>query len=167
MSEFYKQTGESIIKAPNVILSRRQISEIQKLCTSALGYKNINSVRDRFDGQRFMDNQIRKVGSLFAIAEYFNLEQHMLNDSLISNPHPLININGKDFQILSSDFGELPNASNLLPSYDVIVTCRRDDIYFLIIGYLKKGLINNNKMFKENAIGKNFIGYKSLEPIVV
>ena len=165
MSEFFKHTGESIIKAPNVLLSRRQLVNIQEFCTSALGFKNINSVRDRFDGQRFMDNQIRKVGSLFAIADHFNLEKPVLGDTLISNPNPLINIKGKEYQILSSDFGELPNASNLLPNYDVIVTCRRDDVYFVIIGFLDKVLIADKKLFKENAIGKSFIGFKSLKPI--
>lgn len=165
MSEFFKYTGESIIKAPNVLLSRRQLVNIQEFCTSALGFKNINSVRDRFDGQRFMDNQIRKVGSLFAIADHFNLEKPILGDTLISNPNPLIKINGKEYQILSSDFGELPNASNLLPNYDVIVTCRRDDVYFVIIGFLDKVLIADKKLFKENAIGKSFIGFKSLKPI--
>lgn len=165
MSEFFKYTGESIIKAPNVLLSRRQLINIQEFCTSALGFNNINSVRDRYDGQRFMDNQIRKVGSLFAIADYFNLDKPILGDTLISNPNPLINLNGKEYQILSSDFGELPNASKLLPNYDVIVTCRRDDIYFVIIGFLEKKLIADKTLFKKNAIGKSFVGFKSLQPL--
>ena len=165
MSEFFKHTGESIIKAPNILLSRRQIASIQEFCTSALGFKNINSVRDRYNGQRYMDNQIRKIGSLYAIADHFNLDKPILGDTLISNPNPLINLNGKDYQILSSDFGELPNASNLFPNYDVIVTCRRDDVYFVIIGFLDKKLIADKKLFKENAIGKSFIGFKSLQPL--
>ena len=58
MSEFFKYTGEAILKSPNILIRRRDIIAIQDICVSSLGYRNINAVRDRYDGQRFMDNQI-------------------------------------------------------------------------------------------------------------
>ncbi len=165
MSEFFKYTGESIIKSPNILIRRRDIIAIQDICVKSLGYRNINAVRDRYDGQRFMDNQIRKIGSLYALCDYFDLTKPVLSEVLIANTNPLIEIAGKKYQILTSDFGTLPSANNLTANYDVIVTCRRDDVYFLIIGVLPKTKINDESYFKTNAVGKTFIGFKSLQDL--
>ena len=64
MSEFFKYTGETILRSPNILIRRTDIHSIQDFCVSALGFKNINSVRDRYDGQRFMDSQ-RRTGAHF------------------------------------------------------------------------------------------------------
>lgn len=165
MSEFFKYTGEAILKSPNILIRRRDIIAIQDICVSSLGYRNINAVRDRYDGQRFMDNQIRKIGSLYALCDYFDLTKPVLSEVLLANINPLIEIGEKKYQILTSDFGTLPSANNLNSNHDVIVTCRRDDVYFLIIGVLAKSKINDTTCFKTNAVGKTFIGFKSLEAI--
>ena len=44
MSEFFKYTGESVLRSPNILVRRTDIVSIQDFCVSALGYKNINSV---------------------------------------------------------------------------------------------------------------------------
>ena len=112
-----------------------------------------------------MDNQIRKIGSLYALCDYFDLTKPVLSEVLLANINPLIEIGGKKYQILTSDFGTLPSANNLNSNHDVIVTCRRDDVYFLIIGVLAKSKVNDVGCFKTNAVGKTFIGFKNLEAL--
>lgn len=165
MSEFFKYTGETILRSPNILIRRTDIHSIQDFCVSALGFKNINSVRDRYDGQRFMDSQIRKIGSLYALSDYFELRKPLLGDKLLSDPNPTLNLNGMIYQIISSDFGKLPSVSKLNPKIDAIVTCRRDDVYFLLLGILKKEDFDKKEVFKKNAIGSVFIGYNLLERI--
>lgn len=163
MSEFFKYTGESVLRSPNISIRRTDIVSIQNFCVSVLGFKNINSVRDRFDGQRFMDSQLRKIGSLYALADYFEIEKPLLGDHLISDPNPIIKIKGVDYQIISSDFGILPSVNKLNHKIDAIVTCRRDDVYFLLLGVLKKENFDKKGVFKSNALGSTFLGYGILE----
>lgn len=163
MSEFFKYTGESVLRSPNILVRRTDIVSIQDFCVSALGYKNINSVRDRFDGQRFMDTQIRKIGSLYALSDFFNFEKPVLGDQLISDPNPVIKIKGVEYQIISSDFGILPTVNKLNVDLDAIVTCRRDDVYFLLLGVLRKENFDKKGVFKSNALGQTFIGFSVLE----
>lgn len=162
MSEFFKYTGESILRSPNVTIRRSDVVNIQDLCVSALGFKNINSVRDRYDGQRFMDGQIRKIGSQYALADYFAIPKPILGDKLLGDPNPVIMIKGVKYQIISSDFGVLPVINKLDKNIDAIVTCRRDDICFLLLGVLKKEDFEKKGIFKRNALGSSFIGYNSL-----
>ena len=101
--------------------------------------------------------------SLYALSDFFNFEKPVLGDQLISDPNPVIEIKGVEYQIISSDFGILPTVNKLNVNLDAIVTCRRDDVYFLLLGVLRKENFDKKGVFKSNALGQTFIGFSVLE----
>jgi|LauGreDrversion4_2_1035121.scaffolds.fasta_scaffold1298672_1 hypothetical protein len=136
MSDFFKFLGEKYSRYPQVKLNRSLVSQVQELVVTKLNLSNLNEVRDKFEGQKYLDNQVVRVLSRLALFEFYGKKKPTIDLSWLSSEPNLFPINDKLVSILATPFGELPSFKAETGVHDVVLLYHKDTITFSVIGVL-------------------------------
>lgn len=170
ISEFLKHTGEFLRKYPQIRLTMNEEFAVRDSVLNSLGLKNLNQLRDRYEGQTFLDKTIKNYGGLVACQKHLNKEVTTISELNIKDFKP--QIFGKDllYDIKVFDFGELPVLELESIENPIIFVIQKDKSTFSICGYGDKKLILQNLIDSNNETVnsvnlKNFIGFSFLKTI--
>ena len=145
------------------------IAKVQESAINKLGLKNINQLRDRFEGQAFMDKKTLIFVGLFTLEKY-------LNSTFIQSPLNLeesqdlckIKYKEKTYRIVPFIFGRLPILTNECKEPLIFCAVQPNFKSASIYGVLKDYNFSDNNLFSNKTnnpinIGFKFIGFNSLE----
>jgi hypothetical protein len=170
ITEFLKHTGEYLRQYPQIRLSMKEEFAVRDSVLNSLGLKNLNQLRDRYEGQTFLDKTLKNYGGLVSCQKHLNLGITTINELNIKDFKP--QLLGKDgvYDIKVFDFGSLPVLEFKTILNPIVFVIQKDKSTFSICGYGDKEMILNNLVDSSNETVnsvnlKNFIGFSDLKPI--
>ena len=170
ISEFLKHTGEFLRKYPQVKLTMKEEFAIRDNVLNSLGLKNLNQLRDRYEGQAFLDKTLKNYGGLVACQKHLGLEVTTIEDLNIKDFRPQIKAENLVYDIKVFEFGQLPDLELNSIKNAIIFVIQKDKSTFSICGFGDKKMVLNNLVDSSNETVnsvnlKKFIGFSSLKPI--
>tara|TARA_Y100000385_G_scaffold286921_1_gene349984 strand:- start:935 stop:1438 length:504 start_codon:yes stop_codon:yes gene_type:complete len=166
MSNFYKLLGERFQEFPQIRIKRYLEDLLQKEVVKKLNLSGMGALRDRFDGQLFLDKNRSRLFSNLALREYFEEPIDIRNEKLLDENKKFIVFNDKKYQILVFQFGQLPRINSDEIKGDVILICQRDKFINSIIGIVSEENIKDKNNLKRNDNYFDFIGFDKVEKIL-
>jgi hypothetical protein len=162
MNLFVKHLAPFIRDFPQVTLSRRIELDVQNYCIDFLKLKNIGELRDRFEGQKFLDNALNKVSSYQVCISTFSLNEISI-DNILKMKKSIVEIKGMNYEILVFHFGELPQ----IPSNEnpIVFILKKDQQTYSVCGTASLDVINDEKNYSVEKGKKYFSGFKKLSPV--
>jgi hypothetical protein len=164
--------------AKDLILSERVnipssfITQVQKLAIKKLGLENINQIRDRYEGQAFMDKLMLMYTGIYILEKSLDitiLEYPFVPD----NKNDFSSITYKDvkYKIVPFYFGQLPIIALGLEEPLIFCAIRSDFKNGSLYGVLNQYNFNDKQLFvlkSTSSISKTykFIGFKNLERFI-
>ena len=170
ITEFLKHTGEFLRQYPQIRLTMNEEYAVRNSVLNSLGLKNLNQLRDRFEGQTFLDKTIKNYGGLVACQKHLNIPVTTIDDLNIKDFKPQIKGKNGLYDIKVFDFGALPVLDLNGIKNPLIFVIQKDKSTFSICGYGNMDLVLNNLVDSNNESVnsvslKNFIGFGDLKPI--
>lgn len=147
---------------PQVTLSRRFELDIQNYCMKVLSVKDMGELRDRFEGQKFLDNALSKAASYFACANFLGLSDLSIEKVLV-NDYLSFEIDGYSHSMFVFNFGELPAIGSI--DSPLILVLKKDKQTFSICGTATVEVLNDEKNFIIEKGKRYFIGFQNLAKI--
>lgn len=144
--------------------------KVEKMVIKKLGLQNINEVRDRFEGQAYLDKILLSMTSKY-ILNYYLTNETILDTDKIWNPEKqnIITIEETTYHLVPFYFGTLPKLTTQSNLPLIFCSIRTDFRAGSVFGFLKKYSINNENLFLINSSGLStkyeFIGFKNLEKL--
>ncbi|WP_411894101.1 hypothetical protein [Winogradskyella sp. A2] len=170
ITEFLKHTGEFLRQYPQIRLSMKEEFAVRDSVLNSLGLKNLNQLRDRYEGQTFLDKTLKNYGGLVACQKHLNIKITTIDELNIKDFKPQIQGKNGIYDIKVFDFGSLPVLEFTTIRNPIIFVIQKDKSTFSICGYGDKEMILNNLVDSSNETVnsvnlKNFIGFSDLKPI--
>ena len=165
-ADFYRIIGERIKDFPCVRVGRTMEQLLQKEVVKQIGVADMNALRDRFEGQQFLDNHRSRLFANLAVREYLgeNIRRRELN--LIDENENFIFIRGVQVEILVTPFGSLPQFKRESYPFPVLIIFQRAQFTFYISGILERIEILNESNYmnkNSNPVFTSFDKLKTLE----
>lgn len=172
MIDFVKHVGEKIIGYPRIKFNSTFIEEVREKVLKELKLTGMNQLRDRLEGQKFLDNSKNKIGAVRACQKYKGESLLDLTDLNLKEYVPEINHNGEIVRIEAFNYGELPRLTSEKQNDPRIFVICLDESSYAICGYASADVINQgtqksksiSSLTKENFI--EFIAFDKLETIL-
>lgn len=165
VSDFFIIVGERIKTYPQIKISRTVEQYVQKAVLMKLGLTNINALRDRYEGQSFLDRNRSRLFSNLAIREH--LGEIIKRDSytLLDENENIIIHNKSRYRIVTAPFGELPLMKNIEHKISAILVFQRDIYSIQIAGVASIEILNNKANYRRKGNYLEFIGFDKIQPL--
>jgi hypothetical protein len=158
----------------NHILSATLRSQIQKIAVNHLGLKDIFQLRDRHEGQLYMDSLILKVLALNTIEKELEIDLIDWDEVKWDKKADitLINLNKKKYRVIPFFYGGLPVVNPTIKEDIIFVSIRAEFKHGVVCGVLAKPNFDDPTQFtfKPSAVKtsmRKFIGFKFLKELVL
>jgi len=164
MSTPIKLLGESISTYPQFRLNRFQVEEMQQYCVKKLEVKDLGQLRDKYEGQAFLENIIRRVGAYIVALDFFNLPKPRLDYDFIDQFKPVIKIDDDKCVVVVFDSNSFPYFSTHELKKPRIFVYDLGELKFGVCGVADVNVLNDNLNFR--PIGertREFIGFDKLK----
>jgi len=158
ISEFQKLIDTSI----KYKVDYKQFTKLQKNALTLLGLNSMNKLRDRFEGQSFLDKFLLRSYSELALQNAFGkIVIDDLKKNTIKSYKPDFSLNGLKVEIICSSNDEYP----IVPKGEfelgavILVNLHTRETYF--VGTVEKKVLDENLEDKSLSplLSKNFSGY--------
>lgn len=146
--------------------------KVQDMVTKKLNLQNLNEVRDRFEGQAYLDKTMLSMASKYILKIYLTneliLDIDNINNTIKQN---IMSIDETVYQLVPFYFGTLPKLHT--PSNLPLIFCsiRTDFRNGSVFGYLDSYSMNDKDLFLLNSSGLmpnyEFIGFKKLKKLTI
>jgi hypothetical protein len=164
MNLFIKYLAFKIRDYPQITFSQKFELEIQDFCIKRLNVKDIGKLRDRLDGQSFLNNAIKKISSYYACIRYFNqLHDGRSFKQIIDSHQLLIEYNRISYKILVFNFGEIPIITEI--NFPIIFVVQKDNQKYSICGFADLGVLKDHSNYYTIRDQNHFIGFDKLQYI--
>lgn len=170
--EFLRHAGPFVITKKNIPIGTTLRLEIQKIAINHLGLKDIFQLRDRFEGQAYMDKLMLKVSSLailekdrgISLIDWATIKWDKKAD------YTLIKINSITYRVIPFFYGSLPIVNTTIKEPIIFCAIRADFQKGIICGVLSDFSFDDNLLFETRpssakAKSKRFIGFKFLKEL--
>jgi hypothetical protein len=166
LSRFYSYAKDILsndkIEIPSTLKTKIQTAVIEKL-----GLDNINQLRDRFEGQAYLNKSMLSLTSIYVLEKSLSKEIKLPSDfPFNSQNRHIVRIDEKSFHLVTSYFGNLPKIE-IEPTLPLVFCGIRNDYKNgIFYGFLKNYEIENKELFHHKNTGLisgyEFIGFKHL-----
>jgi hypothetical protein len=162
---FFKYIGEHLRTYPQFILSRVVLKEIQERTLVRLGMTDMGQLRDRFEGQAFYSDMVKKIGSLYACHNYLGMDKPVLSERMFIDFKPEILIAGVKHKILTFNYGECPELEAGESKLPIIFVVQKNENTFSVAGTADMQTLdkNPNFIFVKSGNRTEFIGFDELK----
>lgn len=146
------------------------ILEIQKIAISRLGLNNINQLRDKFEGQAFLDKLLLSSTALFIFQKYLRTELNEEVEVINQEKNPtLVIYRNKTCRIIPFIYGTLPDISMVFTEPLIFCAIQPDMRSGRVLGILESYKFDNVKLFNPDKSplvkSKKFIGFNNIMAI--
>ena len=167
MKEFLKYIGEYLRTYPQIRFNRNDEILIRDESMKHLGLRNLNQLRDRFEGQAFFDKTLMNIGGLMAIQKHLNLPLIDIKKTDLGGFQPKLIKDNKVIDVLVFEFGTLPLIDVNKINNSIFFVIQKDRTTFNLCGLadinvIKNNLINSLIEKSSQANNMSFIGFKHL-----
>ena len=143
--------------------------EVQQVAINHLGLRDIFQLRDRFEGQAYMDNLLLKVAALNVLEKCTGLDfiEWAATKWDKKGDYTKITIGGKPYRVIPFFFGSLPLVHSEIDIPIIFVAVRAGFSHGIVCGVLINLDFENQSLFVSKVSGtktklKKFIGFKFL-----
>ena len=133
MDNFFSLIGERIRLYPQIKIGKTVEVFLNKPVLMRLGLTNMNALRDRYEGQSFLDKHRSRLFSNLAIREYQGEIVRSRSFKLIDEDENIVNIKGQSYSIQVCQFGEMPLFKNIDNFKRPVILVYQRDIYWIHI----------------------------------
>jgi hypothetical protein len=124
----------------------KDINNIKEIILKEQKLKNLNELRDKFEGVAYYETTHKKMAGVIALEKLFRIK--FINWEIIKPKtyKPIIEILGKEYFVITTDFGTMPNIpkENKLP---IILTVAKEEKVIWIIGLLPQNKLSDSSNF--------------------
>ena len=152
-------------------LNYNDLLKIQDSVLNSLGFKNLNELRDRYEGVAFINRFSLKISGVMALEK--KLKKPMIDWDKVNpkNYIPKIVVSGKEINVVMCKYGEFPVIEKVNTS-PAIITVRKDKKDIWICGFADVKTLNENQdlkflkgeMMKGLETKTTFVGFDALKP---
>lgn len=165
MSEFFRYVGEKLSEYPVVYLSRTIEKSVQDLAVEKLQVRDIGQLRDRFEGQAYMDNHLLRIGSYLAVLNHLGIKAPEFSTELFALDMSLT-IDGVDYNIIACKSGELPVLEKTQLNKPALFVIQKLPTAYSIAGVATLDVLSKKENVKATGIEKfHFCGFNDLAQI--
>ncbi len=159
---YYKYIGNKIINFPQIKMSNLVTNKIKESVVEVLGLRDLGQLRDRFEGQAYLDQQIFKLHSYNASLNYLGLKIPEISKDYIENFKPIIKRKNDMLVVVPFKFETLPRIKIMdYKQPRIFVLCNSERNY-TIIGIASVEVLNDKSNYinldSKGKIG-DFIGF--------
>lgn len=163
--DFYRIIGERIKKFPTIRIGRTTEQFLQKEVVSRIGVADMNGLRDRFEGQRFLDNHRARLFASIAVREFIGETIRTQTLKLLEENNNFITINERRYEILTLPFGTLPQFKRENYNDPIVLVFQRDMFSMCIVGILEPDEIFNEKNYVTNNSNREFVAFDKIRDV--
>ena len=156
MKDFILKIGSEIRSMPKYEVGRSKRIKFQEFVVEFLGVKDLGKLKDRFEGQYFLDNSWKKLCALDAINQYLNLPEVDYTKLNLRDFQPTIKIANEDYHIICSEFGEFPVLYNE-DQYSYVIVYQKNNLEYLIHGIITSKELALNDVVEVSGLGKRVL----------
>tara|TARA_B100000768_G_C11275715_1_gene375849 strand:- start:153 stop:665 length:513 start_codon:yes stop_codon:yes gene_type:complete len=159
---YYKFIGRNLINFPQIKMSNLVTNKIKDSVVKVLGLRDLGQLRDRFEGQAYLNQQIFKLHSFNASLNYLGLPLPNISKEFIENFKPIIKRKNDMLIVVPFKFESLPKIKIIdFKQPRIFVLCSSERIYN-IIGIASVEILNDKSNYinidPKSKIGE-FIGF--------
>ena len=165
MSDFFKIVGERIKDYPQIKVGRTAEQFLQKAVLMRMGLTDMNALRDRYEGQSFLDNHRSRLFSNLAIREYLGEIVRMRSYRLVEDNENYIDFKDSRYEIIVAQFGTLPQFKRSEYKKDIILVFQRDLFWIHIVGIIESEEAINPDNFITRGNYKEFVAFDKAKRI--
>ena len=168
LRDYIKYASKHVNNLIGVSLPLKNKRKIQEIAVKHLKLKDVNQLRDKYDGQSYLDKLQIKIASLYVIEKEFGIE--LINFDFIENnknfDFTLISIDNEKYRVIPFFFGTLPIFDITIKDKVILCAIRSDFTRGVYCGNLdlnkhaEDSFLNSNRVFNENY--KKFIGFENI-----
>lgn len=159
MKEFISKVGDKIRQMPKYEVGRSKRIRFQDYVVEYLGLKDLGKLKDRLEGQYFLDNSWKKICALEAVNEYLDLPEVDFKGLNLKDFQPSILIGEYQYTIICSEFGEFPILINENKSAYIVVYQKNE------LDYIIHGVITPKELEIPGVVEVSGLGTKVLKGI--
>lgn len=167
MREFVNEILSYREKFINVKIGYSDLNRIRLAVLKALNLKNINELRDRFEGVAFYENFSNKILGICAIEKLFEIELIDWSNIQPKRFIPKISLPEIDVDVVSCGNGKFP-VINKINTKPAIITINMSDDYIWVCGLASAEVLNrfqNDKLVggvMNSNLKTAFVGFDEL-----
>lgn len=142
MREFLSDVVSNISNYGIVQLNHRTKVRTEEIVLGALGLKNLNQLRDRYEGVAFHENFNRKIMALCALEQYLEIE---LTEWKYIDPkdfQPTLDYLGLPIDVIISEYGHYPNIASKVKR-PAVVMIQKDNKTVWVCGFAQKNVLKH------------------------
>ena len=163
MSNFFSLLGENLKSYPQIKISKTAELFVQNAVLTRLGMSNLNALRDRYEGQSFLDKHQSRLFANLALREHHGEVIRRTSFKLIDDEENCFSINGKSYDIIVCQFGELPviKSPKAFNNPNILVY-QRDIFWMYIIGIIDLDVLQDDRSYIKRS---NLYQFQSFDKI--
>ena len=125
----------------NESITYREYDQLKKKVMKTLGLSDMGELRDKYEGEAFLNNFVLKIISVLILQKILNRELINLEEVNPKDYMPVVNISGVDINVITCEYGELPiiQKDNRNPA---ILNVKRKQKDVWICGYASVDVLN-------------------------
>ena len=138
MADFFSLVGTRYTEFPQIKLNRTTEVLIQELVLKKLRLRDLNALRDKYEGQAYLNNQTERICSKLAAMSFFNIPKKEISINWLRSGPLIIEYQNVSYSIVTTKFGNLPKLDYFSPDHDSLLLYVKDKLVFSCIGILRK-----------------------------
>lgn len=148
MNDFYTLLRDKLSKIEQIKLNKYLEVHIQEQVIKLLKVKDIGKLRDKFEGQAYLDKKTDLVFSYYVASDYIGLKRPKITYEFVDQIKPLIQSDKKKYVIKTFNAGDFPEFDDKDYLAPRILLMKRDKYTYGIFGVLNISELNNRKNFE-------------------
>lgn len=147
MKLYFEYVHPHLKKFIPIKISKTVYRDSQNKCVEILNLKDMNQLRDKFEGISFFNNMFKGIFGLAVLEKFLNISL-LDNKNIVTNKTFNLNQVGLNIDVVTFDFGELPKI-NLTTLNSTIFILKNDNHSGWICGFISNSDISNPENYKE------------------
>jgi len=155
MIDLYRIFNERFSNCTYIKINKYLEKIIQNEVVKILDVRDIGELRDRYEGQNFLDNKVNRVFAFLVASDYLEIPRPKVDFDFVKSVKKVIQTEEKKYVIHPFDLGTYPifeKKEYLVPR---LLLVKKDMYSYMVIGVLETDVMNNPKLFKTIKKSKN------------
>ena len=141
--------NNQIIHLPQYKMTNIDIHKVKEACVDILGVRDLGELRDRYEGQKYLDNKISIIGSYLATMEFLRKQKPLLNKDSIKKISPIVDWKDRLYEIVTCKYLEYPRLHIEQHHQPKIFIMQISENKYCFLGIGTTKIMNNDKYFKK------------------
>lgn len=163
---YYKVLGEKIVDCPQIKVSSATDNQIKDCVVEVVGVRDLGQLRDKFEGQAFLDDKLFKLQAYNACLNYLGKPLPKISKDYIENFKPIIRSENEILVMVPFRVETLPNMRIMEYKQPRIFVLHKGGFMYSIMGIASLDVLNNKSNYTNidsSGLTGDFIGFDKLK----